>query len=68
MFSDWGAATGTGGSSYDSGNLNYPAVPYGPNDFNGRDKCPTSSGNIENYGASYYTAATFVLNLNDIFV
>lgn len=42
--------TGTGGSNFDSGAKSYPAVPYSNLDFNGRDRCSSSSGNIENYG------------------
>jgi len=66
MSGDWGAATGTGGSSYDSGNLNYPAVPYGPNDFNGRDKCPTSSGTIENYGDANQVRNCMLVGMKDL--
>ncbi len=51
MTGDWPSGTpGTGGSSFDSGSKSYSAVPYSTFDFNGRDKCSTSSGNIENYG------------------
>ena len=51
MTGDWSSGTpGTGGSSFDTSSKSYPAVPYSTYDFNGRDKCSTSSGNIENYG------------------
>lgn len=45
-----GAVSGTGsaGSSFNAGSKSFPAVPFGPNDFND-GKCRTSSGNIENY-------------------
>lgn len=33
MTGDWSGATGTGGSSADTGSKYYPAVPYGSNDF-----------------------------------
>jgi len=45
------AAGGNGasaGSSFNAGSKSFPAVPYGPNDFNDA-KCRTGSGNIENY-------------------
>ena len=48
--SDGPAGFGTGGSSYNPGSLDYPGVPYGPYDFNGKGQCGTASGNIENYG------------------
>lgn len=53
MTGGWPRGTkGTGGSDFDS-DLNvksYPGVPYSNYDFNGKDKCSTASGNIENYG------------------
>lgn len=51
MTGDWPSGTpATGGSSFNTGSKDYPAVPFSTYDFNGRDKCSTSSGNIENYG------------------
>ena len=49
MSGNWGKATGTGGTWYDSDSKQYPGVPYGPNDFTPRNKCPSGSGQIENY-------------------
>ena len=43
--------TGTGGSSYDTDNLNFPGVPFGPNDFNDY-RCGSQNGLINNYGQS----------------
>lgn len=43
-----GGSSASGGSSFNAGAKSFPAVPYGPNDFND-GKCRTSSGNIENY-------------------
>ena len=40
---------GTGGSSYDTDNLNFAGVPYGPNDFNDY-RCGSQNGLINNYG------------------
>jgi alpha-amylase len=45
-----GSGTGTGGSHWDGGALQYPGVPYGPNDFNGGGECHTGDGSIHNYG------------------
>ncbi|CAL8072293.1 unnamed protein product [Orchesella dallaii] len=40
---------GTDGSSFDASAKSYPAVPYGPTDFNDATTCPTQSGSIEDY-------------------
>lgn len=57
MTGGWPTNTlGTGGTSFNS-DLNvksYPGVPYSNPDFNGKDKCSTASGNIENYNVSIY--------------
>ena len=42
------SGVGSAGSNFNSGSKSFPAVPFGPNDFNDK-KCRTSSGNIENY-------------------
>lgn len=46
-----GTGTGSAGSSFDADNLQFPAVPYGPNDFNccQCDMCTTSSCDIDSY-------------------
>jgi len=40
---------GTGGSPFDSVGMEYPGVPYGAGDFHGKEDCPTSDGNIDDY-------------------
>ena len=40
--------TGTAGSSYNTANINFPAVPYNYYETN-TGRCKTASGNIENY-------------------
>jgi len=42
-----GGGTGTGGSSFDG--FNFPAIPFGANDFTPRDSCPSSNGDIQDY-------------------
>ena len=42
MSGNWPDAKGQGGSSADTNNLQYPAVPYGPGDFH-------STCTVENY-------------------
>ncbi|KAK7490507.1 hypothetical protein BaRGS_00018293, partial [Batillaria attramentaria] len=44
-----GYGTGTGGSQWNGGTLNYPAVPYSSLDFNGAHNCHTHDGNIHDY-------------------
>lgn len=43
--------TGTGGSTFDARNLDFPGVPYSRSDFNDENTCPTSSGDVENWGS-----------------
>lgn len=48
----WIGGTGTGGSEANPDDLLFPAVPYGPNDFNqpqcGIDDCYCNAANIRN--------------------
>nr|BAV13234.1 alpha-amylase [Eisenia fetida] len=44
-----GSGTGSDGNSFDGDSLQYPGVPYGPNDFHGSDDCSTSDGEIHDY-------------------
>lgn len=50
---------GTGGSTAESGALQYPAVPYGPNDFNPR--C-----DINNYNDPYQVRNCWLVGLPDL--
>lgn len=43
-----GRGVGTSGSEFNGIVRSYPAVPYGPNDFNDKN-CRTSSGRVERY-------------------
>lgn len=44
-----GKGQGTAGSSFDPEVPRYDGVPYGPEHFNSGNKCPSTSGNIEDY-------------------
>jgi len=46
-----GSGIGSDGNAFDGDGLNrfYPGVPYGPNDFNGPNECPTANLEIEDY-------------------
>jgi len=66
MTGDGPAGFGTGGSSYNPGSLDYPGVPYGPYDFNGKGQCGTASGNIENYGDAIQLRNCELLGLKDL--
>lgn len=45
-----GSGTGVGGTSCNGGAMDFPGVPYSAFDFTPRDRCPSRSGDIENYG------------------
>lgn len=53
------------GSTFSSGSKSYPAVPYGPNDFNDKN-CNTSSGSIENYNDLNEVRYCRLVNLPDL--
>ncbi|KAF0291644.1 Alpha-amylase 1 [Amphibalanus amphitrite] len=40
---------GIAGSSFNSDDHDFPAVPYTVDDFNPRSKCPSTDGNVNNY-------------------
>ena len=40
---------GSAGTYFKSDDRHFPGVPYDGSHFNARDKCPSGSGNIENY-------------------
>lgn len=44
-----GAGEGTSGSKYNTSARSYEDVPFTISDFNGKPKCPTASGDIEDY-------------------
>lgn len=49
MTGDLGEGIGIAGSSFNTHQQSYPAVPYSETDFNSKEKCGTSSWNIESY-------------------
>ena len=55
------SGTGTAGSYFDTNGRQFPAVPYGGQDFNDGN-CYTSSGNIENYQDANQVAYLSVLH------
>jgi hypothetical protein len=42
-----GSGTGCNDTDYSGYDMFYPGVPYGPNDFNGRDECPIDNLGIQ---------------------
>merc|ERR1740128_723360 len=44
-----GYGQGSAGSGWSGDNQDYPSVPFGNRDFNGRGECPTGSLEIESY-------------------
>ena len=61
-----GSGHGTGGSYYDSKSLQFPGVPYGPNDFNGGDACHSGDLNIHNYNNAQEVRNCRLLSLVDL--
>jgi alpha-amylase len=46
-----GSGSSVGGATnFNGGSMSFPDVPYGPNDFTPRSMCPSSNGDINNYG------------------
>lgn len=41
--------SGSAGSHYSGNSLQYPGVPFGPNDFHGHESCSTPDLDIHNY-------------------
>jgi len=66
MAANGGNGRGSGGSGYNPGSLSYSGVPFGGNDFNGRDNCHTGSGNIENYGDANQVRNCRLVGLPDL--
>ena len=67
----YGSGTGHGsaGSWYNSEQMQFPGVPYGPNDFNccwcgGTSSCASSSCDIENYSDKYQVQRNIPTNSN----
>lgn len=58
------AGQGTGGSPYNGGTRTFPE--YSAQDFNGRGKCPTASGDIENYNDPIQVRNCALLSLTDL--
>lgn len=57
---------GSGGSQYDGATMSYPAVPYTAANFNGRPKCPSGSGKIQNYNNAEEVRNCMLLTLTDL--
>lgn len=57
---------GTAGSSFNYDEFSYPAVPYGPNDFNRKEKCNSESGTIEIYGDALQVRNCELVGLRDL--
>lgn len=58
------SGTGTGGSDFDGPSLSYPE--YSSWDFNGPDKCPTASGDIEDFNDIIQVRNCNLVSLTDL--
>ncbi|XP_078323364.1 alpha-amylase-like [Crassostrea virginica] len=57
---------GSGGTSFNSDNYDFPGVPFRRENFNSRDKCPSHDGNINNYGDPNNVRNCFLVGLTDL--
>ncbi|KAK3099826.1 hypothetical protein FSP39_010394 [Pinctada imbricata] len=57
---------GTGGSSFNSDNYDFPGVPFRREHFNDRNKCPSHDGNVNNYGDPNNVRNCFLVGLTDL--
>ncbi|KAJ8298305.1 hypothetical protein KUTeg_024836, partial [Tegillarca granosa] len=58
--------TGSGGTSFDADNYDFPGVPYRREHFNSRSKCPSGSGGVDNYGDPNNVRNCFLVGLTDL--
>ena len=60
------SGTGTAGSKFNGGTLDFPGVPYTSANFNPRSKCPSSDGHIHNYDNAEEVRNCQLLTLADL--
>ncbi|XP_069188090.1 alpha-amylase [Procambarus clarkii] len=58
---------GSGGSSFNADNLDFPGVPYSNLDFTPRDLCPSSDGNVNNYNDANEVRNCYLVGLTDLY-
>nr|AWU67110.1 putative alpha-amylase [Crangon crangon] len=58
---------GSAGTSFNSDNLDFPGVPYTPEDFTPREMCPSGSGSVDNYGDPYNVRNCYLVGLTDLY-
>ncbi|XP_064105510.1 alpha-amylase-like [Macrobrachium nipponense] len=61
------SGTGSGGSSFNADNRDFPGVPYGYNDFTPRDQCPSSDGQIHDYSNVNEVRNCMLVGLTDLY-
>lgn len=57
---------GTGGSSFNSDNYDFPGVPFTRQHFNEKSKCPSHDGMVNNYGDPNNVRNCFLVGLTDL--
>ncbi|CAH1784331.1 unnamed protein product [Owenia fusiformis] len=60
------SGTGSGGTSFNSDANDFPGVPFSDGNFNSKEKCGTSNGNIVNYGDAQQVRNCNLLGLGDL--
>ena len=60
------SGTGTAGTQFDGGTMDFPGVPYTSANFNPRSKCPSGDGRIHNNSNADEVRNCQVLTLPDL--
>ncbi|XP_042220003.1 alpha-amylase-like [Homarus americanus] len=58
---------GSGGSSFNADNRDFPGVPYSSLDFTPRSMCPSADGNINNYNDVNEVRNCYLVGLTDLY-
>ncbi|KAA0192642.1 hypothetical protein HAZT_HAZT001198 [Hyalella azteca] len=61
------SGTGSGGSSFDSDQHDFPGVPYTDVDFTPREMCNSGDGNVNNYGDPENVRNCNLVGLTDLY-
>ncbi|XP_050739705.1 alpha-amylase-like [Eriocheir sinensis] len=61
------SGTGSGGSSFNADNLDFPGVPFSSSDFTPRDMCPSSNGQINDYSNVDEVRNCYLVGLTDLY-
>ncbi|XP_005089737.2 alpha-amylase [Aplysia californica] len=57
---------GSGGSQFNSDNLDFPGVPFSKQNFNAKSKCPSGDGNVNDYNNPANVRNCYLVGLTDL--